>query len=157
MSDILTKESLKTISEETRQEILKLLSERPYTSTELSKKLNKHVTTVKEHLAKLEKSDFVIKKESTNKFIYYELSLKGHRFSKGYEWIIIFSLSAVFIFAGLVNLTGIEKTALYDQALKINAPAALPQAIEYTKPMPIIGIIFIILGLVGIIYLIYRK
>lgn len=157
MSDVLNRESIKALGTETRQQILKLLSERSYTSTELGKKLNKHVTTVKEHLDKLEKSGFIQKKDSTNKFVYYELSSKGHRITKNYSWVIIFSLSIVCLFVGIINLAGLESTASFDQTLKVNAPAALPQAVEYAKPLPIFGIIFLILGIIGVVYLIWRR
>lgn len=154
MSDVLTKESIKALGAETRQDILKLLSERPYTSTEMAKKLNKHVTTVKEHLSMLEKSGFINKSNNTNKFVYYELSSKGYRITKNYSWIIVFSLSIVCLFIGAVNLIGLESVNVYQSAeLKLNAPAALPQAVQTFQEPSFIGIAFIILALIGFAYL----
>ena len=63
MSEVLDSKTLKALSSETRQEIIKYLSKRPYTASELSKITKKHVTTITEHLDTLEKSGLVQKKE----------------------------------------------------------------------------------------------
>ena len=59
MAEILDKKMLKALSTETRQEIIKMLLKRPYTASELSKMLNRHVTTITEHLNILEKSGLI--------------------------------------------------------------------------------------------------
>lgn len=102
MAEVLDKDILKALSSGTRQEILKLLSKRPHTASELAKLLNKHVTTVAEHIDALERSGLITKKETGNKWIYYTLAPKGDRLFKPqfYSWTLLLVLSVVGIFAG---------------------------------------------------------
>jgi len=106
MAEIIDKNVLKALSNETRQEIIKLMTKRPYTASELSKKLNKHVTTITEHLTILEKAGLVRRKDSTNKWVYYCLSEKGEKLFKPkyYSWVITLCLSVIVLFAGIYNL-----------------------------------------------------
>lgn len=106
MPEIMDKSILKALSTDTRQEIIKLLARRPYTASELSAILNKHVTTVTEHLDVLEKSGLIKRKESTNKWIYYTLSDKGERIFKPtyYSWVIVLSISVLCLLIGTQQL-----------------------------------------------------
>ena len=61
MSEVIDKKILKALSVDARQDIIKKLSKRPYTASELSKLMNKHVTTVTEHLKNLEEAGLVKK------------------------------------------------------------------------------------------------
>jgi DNA-binding transcriptional ArsR family regulator len=108
MAEELDKGSIKALSAETRQEIVKLLKNRPYTASELSKKLGKHVTTVSEHLNTLEKSDIVFKKDTGNKWRYYDLTNKGQKLFKPqfYSWVLTLAISVVGIFFGLGLIAG---------------------------------------------------
>src|SRR3989344_2493345 len=102
MAEVIDRQTLKALSTDTRQEITRLLSKRPYTASELAKILNKHVTTITEHLYVLEKSGVVRRKESTNKWVYYTLTDKGEKFFKPYyTWIIALSISAVAFVVGI--------------------------------------------------------
>ena len=91
MSEIMDRKTIKALSTDTRLEITKLLSKRPYTASELSRILNKHVTTVKEHLDLLEKSNLIKREKTDNKWIYYTLSDKGSKIFKPmhYTWTIV--------------------------------------------------------------------
>ena len=102
MTEVLDKSVIEALSTETRRGIIKLLEKRPYTASELSAKLNKHVTTITEHLNLLEKSGLIKKKESNNKWIYYALSDKGERIFKPtyYSWVIVLSISFLFLMLG---------------------------------------------------------
>lgn len=163
MPETLDKESLKALSTETRQDIVKLLSQRPYTASELSKNLNKHVTTVTEHLNVLEKSGLIARKESGNKWVYYTLSEKGGKLFKPayYSWIITLSISAIFIVFGLSQIFIIESGE------KDMAPAVLTGSAkgnvsgENILEAPIdTGIILIIIGILiavaGSFYIFYN-
>jgi DNA-binding transcriptional ArsR family regulator len=73
-----SKKLLKTLTADTRTEILKNLQLRPMTASELSRKLNKHVTTVSEHLDVLKNSDLIERVERPGrKWIYYRLTKPG--------------------------------------------------------------------------------
>src|SRR3989338_6416961 len=106
MAEILDKQTIKALGADARQDIMKMLTKRPYTASELAKMTRKHVTTVSEHLEVLEKSGLVKKKDSTNKWVYYTLTDKGEHLFKPqfYSWVVVFSLSIVFIFVGFLRI-----------------------------------------------------
>jgi DNA-binding transcriptional ArsR family regulator len=165
MTEVLDRQALKALSTDTRQAIIKMLLKRPYTASEISKLLNKHVTTVTEHLSILESSGLVKKKDSTNKWVYYTLTDKGEKLFKPsyYSWVVVLSLSAVFVFTGLLRLfsTGASYSAGYETgALRTQAVAAKASDTVATVPASIptdmISIFLIILGLVGFAYLCCR-
>jgi DNA-binding transcriptional ArsR family regulator len=73
-------DELKVLSSDTRLKILNELKERPTTVSFLSKTLNKHVTTVSEHLGKLENAGLVERNQRNGgKFVFYNLTNKGKR------------------------------------------------------------------------------
>src|SRR3989338_804231 len=106
MPEVLDKDTIKALSTETRQEIMKMLAKRPYTASEIAKLTKKHVTTVGEHLDVLEHTGLVKKKESTNKLVYYELTDKGeHLFKPGfYTFVVVLSVSLVLMFVGFLRI-----------------------------------------------------
>lgn len=152
MPEVLDRETIKALSTDTRQQIMKMLAKRPYTASEISKITKKHVTTVAEHMEVLEKTGLVKKRESTNKWVYYELTDKGeHLFRPNfYSFVVVLSLSLVLMFVGF---------------LRVFNPEAAPQIAEktgdaaraYAAPFDYTGIALIIIGALGIAYLIYRK
>ncbi|MFA4819585.1 MAG: winged helix-turn-helix domain-containing protein [Candidatus Aenigmatarchaeota archaeon] len=160
MSEILDRNTIKALSADARQDIMKLLTKRPYTASEISKITGKHVTTITEHLTVLEQSDLVRKKDSTNKWVYYTLTDKGEHLFKPqfYSWVVVFSLSIVFIFVGLLRMfnnstlaSTVSKEA--DMLAQSAAPSAAPMAV----PIDYTGYLLIALGVIGMIYLLYRK
>lgn len=123
MTEILNRKTLKALSADTRQDIVKLVSQRPHTISELAKKTGKHVTTVKEHVQVLEKAELIEKRPSTNKWVYYTLTGKGEKLFKPkyYSWVVVLSLSVVLMFTGFLRMfqssaqtiqTGAAKTSL---------------------------------------------
>jgi DNA-binding transcriptional ArsR family regulator len=73
-----SKKLLKTLTADTRTEILKNLQLRPMTASELSRRLNKHVTTVSEHLDILKNSNLIERLERPGrKWVYYKLTRPG--------------------------------------------------------------------------------
>ena len=112
MAEVLDKTTLKALSTDTRQDILKMLSKRPYTASELSKILNKHVTTITEHLSVLEKSGVVKKKDSTNKWVYYALTDKGEKlFKPYYSWVVLMGLAVLVFAAGIYEISFVSYQA----------------------------------------------
>jgi ArsR family transcriptional regulator len=72
------KELLKVLSSNTRIEILKYLSERQMTLTDLARVLDFCKSTVFEHLKKLYDAGLICR-ITGRKWIYYRLSKQGHR------------------------------------------------------------------------------
>ena len=64
MVESLDRKTLKALSVETRQDIIRLISNRPHTASELSKKTGKHVTTITEHLDLLAESKLIERLET---------------------------------------------------------------------------------------------
>lgn len=94
---------MKAIVVETRVEILKLLERRPMTASELSRALDKHVTTISEHLELLKDLYLVERIERPGrKWIYYKLTGKGRKILHpgSNKWIMILAL------VGFVFITG---------------------------------------------------
>ena len=157
MAEVLDKTTLKALSTDTRQEILKLLAKRPYTASELSKILNKHVTTITEHLSVLEKSGVVKKKDSTNKWVYYALTDKGEKlFKPYYSWVVLLSVAVLVFAAGIYELTFVtyQTTALTitesskDSGAAPQAEIAQKAATEMSSLNMIIGVILLAAAIV---------
>lgn len=150
MTEILDRESLKALSTDTRQEIVKMLSNRPYTASEIAKITNKHVTTVTEHLNVLEKSGLIRRKDSTNKWIYYELSDKGGRLFKPkiYSWVVMIAVaSLIFVFGfSQIFFTSFGSAQTMLKAESFNDAAGAIRA--ETLPAPLDNNLTIFLGLV---------
>lgn len=165
MPEVLDKETIKALSTDTRQEIVKLLAKRPYTASEIAKITKKHVTTVTEHLAVLEKAGLVKKKERKNKWVYYELTDKGdHLFRpQFYSFVVVLSLSLVLMFVGFLRVFNFQN--IFTAASKVAAPEAASQiagragdaARTYAAPFDYTGLVLIIIGALGMGYLAYRK
>ncbi len=170
MAEVLDKGTIKALSADARQQMMKLLAKRPYTASEISKLTGRHVTTITQHLVILEKASLV-KKKPNHKWVYYELPEKGERLFKPkfYSWVIVFSLSVVFMFVGVLRLfkidsmgTSTEKFA-QDMAGGAAAPMMAAETAESVTrtaesvPIDYIAYGLIILGVIGLGYLLYRK
>lgn len=163
MADVLDKQTIKALSADARQEIMKLLAKRPHTASEIAKITKKHVTTVTEHLEVLEKTGLVRKRESTNKWVYYELTEKGEHLFKPqfYSWVVVFSLSVILMFVGFLRIFS-PYQAVKSMATELTQKAgeAVPLAsdtIPAASAVDYVGYLLIILGLIGLAYLAYRK
>jgi DNA-binding transcriptional ArsR family regulator len=119
---------LKVLSSDTRLKILKELKDRPTTVSFLSKTLKKHVTTVSEHIEKLEHAGLVERQQRNGgKFVFYNLTNRGKRIIEPtldiklmlsgaiLTAIIIFSIGLLYInqsrmFASVPASAPLEKT-----------------------------------------------
>lgn len=154
MEQVLDKQSLKALGADSRQQIIKLLSNRPYTASELSRLLKKHVTTIAEHLDTLESSGLVEKKEDGHKWIYYKLTPKGERLTKPMfnSWKIMLALAALSFVGGMYDFAS--------KSMNYAKTAGAPQAAEAVAqtPQPDIWPFLIILAVILLIVaLILRK
>ncbi len=158
MAEILDKQTIKALSADARQQMMKLLANRPYTASEISKLTGKHVTTIGQHLNVLEKASLVCKKPN-HKWIYYELTEKGERLFKPkfYSWVIVFSLSIVLMFVGTLRLFRFE-TMFDTYTAKESAPLLAQGAMAAdVVQVDYVSYGLIILGAIGLIYLAYRN
>src|SRR3989344_3284208 len=161
MSEILDRKTIKALGADARQDIMKLLTKRPHTASEIAKATGKHVTTITEHLTVLEKSDLVRKKDRTNKGVYYVLTDKGEHLFKPqfYSFVVVFSLSIVLMFVGFLRLFGLGSVQKASMETARDVSAGAPLA-SYTAPVATIDYIaytLVTLGALGIVYLYYRK
>ena len=154
MADVIDKQTIKALSADARQDIMKLLAKRPYTASEISKIKRKHVTTITEHLEVLERSGLVKKKESTNKWVYYTLTQKGEHLFKPqfYSWVIVFSISAVLMFTGFLR---VFRPLTTEKTLSASAPSQI-QAMQAVQTIDITGVALIVLSLIGFGYMVYK-
>ena len=164
ITEVLDSASLKALSIDTRQEIMKMLAKRPYTPSELSRALNKHVTTISEHLSTLEKSGLARRKESEHKWVYYVLTDKGEKLFKPryYSWTIVLSLALIAFVAGVWQMfsrsfysygaavQSVQSPALTETAKNVPAAAATaPISIEVLA-----GIFLISASMIGFGFLV---
>ncbi len=103
-----SKTLLKSMLVETRANILKALQERQMTASELSRALNKHVTTIAEHLDYLKGSNLVERVERPGrKWVYYRLTKSGQVVlsPKPYQKIVfMLAISFLTLFLGIFSL-----------------------------------------------------
>ena len=168
MSEILDKKTLKALSSETRQEIIKHLSKRPYTASELAKITKRHVTTITEHLDTLEKSGLVQKKEDGHKWIYYQLSGKGEKLFKPayYSWVVVLSLSLIALMIGTQQFLHIQTSQIMAKEFvsEVAGKSAMAATEAVTAQQPItavnysffIGSVFVLLAVAGFTFLVIR-
>ena len=89
--------TLKAIVVESRLNILKLLSEKSYTLTDIANLLEIKPSTVKEHLDILVKAGLIEKEQTERKWKYYSLTFKGKMIAKPMEVRIMFMFAATSI------------------------------------------------------------
>lgn len=144
MPETMDRETMRALSAETRQQIIRMLSKRPYTASELAHSLNKHVTTVTQHLGILERSGVVRKKDRTNKWVYYTLTDKGEKFTKPYAWIM---LSLILLTVGIYELFFVRYQATV-LSIKETSSSAMPaaQTVQTYETNILIGLTLILLA-----------
>ncbi len=100
--------SFKALAADTRISILKHLSSRRYTQSELANLLKLKIPTVKEHLIALENADLVKKIDEGRKWKYYELTDKSRAILNP-ESKNIFIVVGLFLFSALATLFSFQK------------------------------------------------
>jgi len=155
------KKTLKALSSDTRSDILKSLSKRRKTLTELSTEFNLAKSTITEHLNKLEQSDLIIKKATGRKWIYYELSTKGKKLIKpeaSAPLVILLALGIIIIIFGSINLTIYGSQFSQAEAVRVTSGGSVNEVGYLLSPEPFnpLPIIMIILGLGILIFSIYK-
>ncbi len=120
---LINKITLKAITSDTRYNILKLLSEKNMTLSDISKKLKLSNSTVKEHLDLLLKSDLVKKEETNRKWKYYSLTNEGKKLIKPQEMKVYFAfLISLIATAGFALFFLLNSFAVTDEFQSISQP-----------------------------------
>ena len=99
-----SKDLLKTVSADTRVDILKALEKRPMTASELSRRLTRHVTTIAEHMEMLRGSNLVERVERPGrKWVYYKLTKDGKKVlhPESYKWVMVISILFIVVASSL--------------------------------------------------------
>ena len=96
--------TFKALGSKTRLSLIKYLSKRRMTQSELSKCTGLHVSSVKEHLDILEGAGIIQRHDEGNKWKYYSLTSGARRaFSNPLEISLILPLSILFMVSGAVS------------------------------------------------------
>lgn len=95
----LNREALKAIVADSRYDIIKLLSEKDYTLSEISEKLKLSKPTVKEHLEVLCKNGIICKEDTERKWKYFSLTEIGSAViqKKEVKVLFVFMLNAIIL------------------------------------------------------------
>lgn len=100
------------LTDKTRKSILKQLSKRKYTVSELSRILNLSKPTILYHLTILESMGYVKKIEDDRKWVYYGLTDLGHNFLKWSRIKVVIAIVALALIVAVAILFvfGLEST-----------------------------------------------
>ncbi len=173
MEDTFTVDSklLGALDADTRRDIIKQLSERQMTASELSRALKKHVTTVSEHLEVLQKNNLVQRIERPgHKWIYYKLTHDGTKLLKptSYHWVFVLSISVLTIaFLGVGYTSFYQSSSMLSRSPEFQTAteiqqkdSSLPSDVavsDFIVPTIILSIIGILLILITVSFLMYLK
>lgn len=139
------------LSSDTRREILVKLDSHPLTVSDLSKLMGIQKSAIYEHLQILMDAELVYKKESTNKFVYYDLTGKGKALINpdshpGYKIYIALITSIFFLIGGFIGIAQYVMTLLSislpgfwgapGTGTSTPVPSTVPTSIPSGSPIP---------------------
>ena len=99
---VLDKKTFEALAMDSRVKILKALKEHQKTQSQIATELGLAVSTVAEHVDKLEKAGLVHRKEGKNKWVYLELTWKGERVISNEPNKGVFVLALVLVFGTII-------------------------------------------------------
>jgi DNA-binding transcriptional ArsR family regulator len=129
---ILDKKTFQALSVDSRVNILKLLSSRNYTLTEIAKILGNSNSTIKEHLDVLVNSGLIKQKNEGRKWKYYKLTIKGRGFISPNEIKVLFAfvislVTCISSISFLIKPVLFQKTNIANDMMLMEAvPKAAP-------------------------------
>lgn len=116
MSEIvLDRKTFGALAEETRIKILKALRERPKMQSELANEQNLAVSTIAEHMEKLEAAGLVRAKRGEHKWVYFALTQKGEQVvsPEKHTGVFVFALSvSLLMIAGALVMMMLQQTSV---------------------------------------------
>jgi DNA-binding transcriptional ArsR family regulator len=166
---IIDRDVLKVLSVDTRMDIIKILSEGARTPSDIGKKLHKSDATIVEHLNTMMKTGLIKKiEEPGKKWVFYTLTERGRGIisSKSRRLIIILSISLLVLLGGAFTFVNPLLQTFQASTLRQNLPAATEKsltagagssAISTTQIYQYISLIFIFVGILGLVYYVYRR
>jgi len=131
---ILSVNDFKTLSSDTRLQIIKLLSGRNYNLTELSAKLKLSAPSIKQHIEVLLASDLIVMIDSSHKWKYYTLSRKGKKLVEPYSTQVLIVLSSSLI--GILGIALIASAIFGFQALGVVSGSAVSDSVKTLASAP---------------------
>ncbi len=111
---ILDQQTFKALAVDSRVKILKELSKRQKTQSELAEAMGLSVATVKEHLDKMREANLIKIKDADRKWKYYFLTEKGKCVlfpERKKIWVILTSLIFMVVFSGFVSFQEMDPFA----------------------------------------------
>lgn len=158
-----SKDLMKAVSADTRTQILKALENRQMTASELSRYLNKHVTTVAEHLELLHNSKLVDRIERPGrKWIYYKLSNVGKQMLHPQPYRIILVLTLSFLALGLgAFFIPLYSGGVFTARTQEGTSALMPQATQQVKSNTpnvdfVLPLLLVLISVVGVAYSLHK-
>ena len=143
----LDQESFKALASDVRVGILKRLDVRRETVTDLSNLLSLSKPTLLEHLEKLQAAGLVKRMDEGRKWIYYELSDKGHKILHPERVAITLALGAAVALAAIgVFYLLFAGTALAPGSPLMNATDGASRATDALAAPNVLGVIVLLLS-----------
>jgi len=132
----------RALASETRTGIIKMLQERNYTLSEMSKKMELSAPTIKQHLSVLEKAELIEQVDEGRKWKYYCLTKKGKKIFKSEQpqnILIVLGTSIIILGIILYSLTGM--LSLYGEQPMLIGEKVFDSTItaQNTVPAPAAG------------------
>ena len=118
--------TFKALGSKTRLSLIKYLSKRRMTQSELSKCTGLHVSSVKEHLDILEGAGIIERHDEGNKWKYYSLTSGAKRaFSNPLEISVVLPLSILFMVSGVVSFAYDNMVPKISSSLMVSSDSVL--------------------------------
>lgn len=157
----LDRKTFRALASDTRIEILKSLSGRRMTLSELSKKLGMSFSAIKEHLDDLRSAGLIEQKDEGHKWKYYELTGKGKNIINPYEKkvFIVLAASALAAFYGLSSIASksVPEASRLMTSFSESASASATQSTPYAE-IAVIVISLILFGFcIGYLFMKEKK
>ncbi|MEK6937324.1 MAG: winged helix-turn-helix domain-containing protein [Nanoarchaeota archaeon] len=137
----------KALSASTRVKILKLLSNKKYTQSDLADLLNLSIPSVKEHLDILVKSGLVAKLEEGRKWKYYTLTEKTKSLLNSSYYKFVITLGIFVILAGISFINPFKQQSLFiaEKSIGIASEAIIQEPNASISIIPVIALLALIL------------
>ena len=155
--------TFRALSSPTRLRIIKSLNSRRKTQSELASELNMHVSTIKEHLDKLETANLVILQDEGNKWKYYSITSSAKNILFSTELSIVIPAGLLFVFMGVKRTPYYYGSSVSDTLMKTGNSmpeisqqiAPLSETVVQTTP-DYMSYFLIGLGALVLLYALYR-
>lgn len=168
MDKELDRETLKALSSDTRTAILKELRGKDRTPTSLAGELDRHKSTVVEHLDVLKEAGLVEKNDlEGRRRVEYSLTRKGKKAISSSRLTLVLSASIIGVLGGSASLIyalltsgqGTMDTLAAQKAAEkmVNASGEGSKTVQVGEPLLFLGSIIVAASVLGLIYWVYNR